>query len=343
MIGQTMKTSRRLTLTMGLLLAEVALAKPPRLESLPTGSGVAAWTRGVAYTRQRDALALFEEGNKNLEDNAFRAAAANYRQALKHWDHPAIHYNLALALMDSDQPTEVHQHLTAATRFGATPLDESKYQYALDYKARLEKKMAWLDVSCDEPGAIVSLDGRQLFTAPSQHKELVNPGVHNIMAVKPGGDRVDTSRNLTLAAGGTVGLDLKMYRPEELTQYRNRWAGWMPWTVMGSGLAMVAGGGLLHWQAVRNYSAVDKRHPQLGPTGCTPNEEVQSRLNQGNRMQTAAWGAYGLGGAGVLTGAVLLYLNRPKPYQIDPATGKERVSITPFLGSTSGVQATFHS
>ena len=39
------------------------------------------------------------------------------------WDHPGIHYNLALALLNMDQPVEVYQNLENAIKYGAEPLD----------------------------------------------------------------------------------------------------------------------------------------------------------------------------------------------------------------------------
>src|SRR6476659_855341 len=69
------------------------------------------WARGVPKDRQAKAIALFREGNGALKESLFPKAAALYRDALQVWDHPAVHYNLALALVNLDQPLEVHEHL----------------------------------------------------------------------------------------------------------------------------------------------------------------------------------------------------------------------------------------
>src|SRR5690349_12569407 len=60
------------------------------------------WAAGVSPERQEAALKHLQEGNGLLKESLFVAAAKVYRQALTEWDHPGIHYNLALALLNLD-------------------------------------------------------------------------------------------------------------------------------------------------------------------------------------------------------------------------------------------------
>src|SRR5690349_1908096 len=60
------------------------------------------WAAGVSAERQEAALKHLQEGNGLLKESLFVAAAKVYRQALTEWDHPGIHYNLALALLNLD-------------------------------------------------------------------------------------------------------------------------------------------------------------------------------------------------------------------------------------------------
>ncbi|HEY0193630.1 MAG TPA: hypothetical protein VGC42_21080, partial [Kofleriaceae bacterium] len=69
------------------------------------------WVAGVTPSEQQAALAAFREGNQQLNDGLFVNAVNKYREALKHWNHPAIHYNLSLALLNLDQPIEVYDEL----------------------------------------------------------------------------------------------------------------------------------------------------------------------------------------------------------------------------------------
>ena len=123
-----------------LLLGPVAVraqsgAKPaPASAPAEMQSSDRPWAKGVSESDQRRALELFGKGNGLLKDSLFVQAAAQYRAALKSWDHPAIHYNLVLALLNLDQPVEVLQHLEAAMRYGAAPLDADKFNQARAYR-----------------------------------------------------------------------------------------------------------------------------------------------------------------------------------------------------------------
>lgn len=61
-------------------------------------------------------------------------------------------------------------------------------------------------------------------------------------------------------------------------------------------------------------------------------------------MQQLAFGAYAVGGAALVTGAVLAFINRPQAYQINPdeAASPQSTSVTPLLGrGEGGILATF--
>jgi hypothetical protein len=323
-------------------------APPAELEPVPAAPQADTeparerpWAKGVPKEQQERALELFRESNTLLKESVFVQAADKYRQALALWDHPAIHYNLALVLMNLDQPIEVHEHLVAALRYGPDPLEKEKFEYARNYKTLIEKQLARVDISCETPGATVTMDGQTLFTAPGRYAGLVRPGAHSIVATLQGYATSDQSR--TLLPGETATLDMKMLRTEELIRYRRRWAAPMPWLVMGAGVAVAAGSSWLHLQARDNIEAFSAGITECG--GCKPAPPLAATLSRGNLMQNAAIGGYAVGGAALLTGAVLVYLNQPQPYRIDDPSQpveKEKVSVTPLLGGGSGgVQATF--
>src|SRR5689334_8401032 len=77
-----------------------------------------------AQTPERlDALEeTLQEGNQQMREFAFAQAEATYRKALKSLDHPGLHYNLALALIQLDQPVEAHEHLVKALQGGEKTL-----------------------------------------------------------------------------------------------------------------------------------------------------------------------------------------------------------------------------
>ncbi|MBM7113453.1 hypothetical protein [Archangium primigenium] len=322
------------------------LAPPPPPEAAaPVNKGPEPerpWAKGVAKRDQERALELFRAGNALLKESIFVQASDKYRQALALWGHPAIHYNLALALMNLDQPIEVHEHLVAALRFGAEPLEAEKFEYARNYKTLIENQLAHVEVVCDQPGAVVMLDNKPLFTAPGRYSGLVRPGAHSVSATLAGYVPSDETRSLL--PGETLSLDMKLFTANDLTRYRRRWSAAMPWLVMGAGAALTGGGVLLHLQSRERFNAFDTGINACG--GCVPPTPLAAQLNQGNLMQRAAFGGYALGGAALITGAVLAYLNQPESYRIDPnqvdpnPQTQPRVSILPVLGGgSSGVQA----
>lgn len=70
-------------------VSTVAFAAPPKQqEERP-------WAKGVPKAKQDAAIALFAEGTELFKNSFFVRAVEKYREAIKQWDHPAIHFNLA--------------------------------------------------------------------------------------------------------------------------------------------------------------------------------------------------------------------------------------------------------
>lgn len=302
------------------------------LEGSRPGADERPWAKGISQADQDASLALFGEGNALLKESIFVQAVEKYRQALARWNHPAIHYNLALALMNLDQPVEVHEHLVAALRFGPAPLEKEKYEYARNYKTLVEKQLARVDITCATPGATVTLDGQTLFVAPGRYEALVRPGAHSISATMAGYVPSDQSR--TLLPGETTTLDLKLFTSDDLIRYKRRWSAAMPWLVMGAGVAVAGGSTFLHLQSRDHFRAFESGIAECG--GCVPPTAVADERSQGNLMQTGAIAGYAVGGAVIVTGAVLAVLNQPKPYRIEPGQEAATVQVTPLLGAGSG-------
>ncbi|WP_257450945.1 peptidase associated/transthyretin-like domain-containing protein [Archangium lipolyticum] len=315
-------------------------ATPNKPGTRPETEATLPWSRNVPQEDQDAAYVLFREANGLLKESFFRQASEKYTQALERWKHPAIHYNLALALMNLDKPVEAHQHLESAMRYGPEPLEEEKYEYARTYKALIEKQLTRVEFSCDTPGAIVTLDGQPLFTAPGHYVGMVRPGAHSLVATKEGYLPTDMSR--TFMPGEQLTLDLKMCTVEECTVYKRRWPVWMPWAVVGSGMAVAAGGGLLQLQTSQSYDTFDAGIRECGGCSMRDKPDLAALRTRGDNLQRAAFGAYGIGGAALVTGAVLLILNQPQAHRTDPNKPNHAVDVTPLLGGdTNGVLATF--
>ncbi|HVV85133.1 MAG TPA: tetratricopeptide repeat protein, partial [Kofleriaceae bacterium] len=95
-------------------------AASPALPSAPLpAADERPWARGVSADRQDRALALFTTGNGALQDGDAARAIASYRQALARWNHPAIHYNLAVALLQQGDRDQAAAELRAALAYPA--------------------------------------------------------------------------------------------------------------------------------------------------------------------------------------------------------------------------------
>jgi len=321
-------------------------------ETLQNGGDSRPWAAGVSSENQKIALKKFTEGNVQLNDGLFPAAAKLYREALTHWEHPAIYYNLALALLNLDQPIEVYDSLQKAIKFGAAPLEKDKFEHAKEYMLLVEKQLATIDVSCSKPGAQISVDGKVVFTVGADGKaghfvSRVKIGKHTFVAEKPGYNaQVDAP---FIGPGETYRLELTLYTADELTRYKRQWkATWMPYTVVGGGVALGLVGVFLELSANSSYkdydTAVAKCNMDSSSTGCMNAGSVADMRSSGDTKKTLGYVGYGIAGAAVVTGAILLYVNRSSAYQItadeyrkelrekDKAKAEGDVSITPVIG-----------
>jgi len=311
------------------------------LTSLVSGQALGAeeperpWARGVPRDRQTKAIALFREGNAALKESLFPKAAGTYRDALQVWDHPAIHYNLALALVNLDQPIEVHEHLTAALKFGAAPLDDDKFQQAQRYLALIERQLTRVKVTCSFAGAQVKLDGRPLFVGPGNWEAQVRAGPHTFSASQEG--LLPDERSVVLAGGDTQTFDLKVFRTEELTEYRQAFSSAVPWGVLGAGVAALGAGVGVHLAARGGFEQYDTGVTECVSTSaaCVPSPDLQNRRTSANGLQTGAFVLYGVGGAALATSAILFYVSRPIAYRKSVNVEAARVTIVPLITPTS--------
>lgn len=329
-------SNRRCLAALAALLALSATASPQPIADINSASEP-HWAEGISPGAQEAARRVFLEGNHLLKQAFFLPAIEKYRAALKSWDHPGVHYNLALALASVD-PLEGYKHMKEAIRYGSKPLDDHKLEYARTYMTLIEKQSARVKITCEEPGASVTLDGKPLFVAPGRFDGLVHPGTHNVVAAKAGFHTREKSLNLP--PGGNETIPLKLYRPPDLET--TLWPMWVPWTVMGTGAALALSSSVVHFQARDAYRAFDAGIIACG--GCVPEPNVARWRSRGDLLQGTAYGGYALGGAALITGAVMLYLNISQTYRMTEdeiegrggAPAKPRASVAPWLGPRSG-------
>lgn len=315
-----------------LLAAALALSAP--------AAGKMPWDN-VTPAQEQQATALFEQGNRELLEYRFEDAASHYRQALGQWDLPAIHYNLAVALRSLSQLIEAREHLEIAVKYGIRGLPDShQLDRAMKDLSEVEGELSRLELSCEQPGAKVTIDERKdLFTCPKVYKEWIRPGLHviRIRLDQPGYSH-PMEKKPTLAKGEKTALHLKAYPDDEVIQTRTPLPGWLPWSVMGVGLAVAGSGGWLHVQARNSFGAYDQKIADCAAGQPQPNQPCAAQTAAsfenlrllGTGYQNAAFGSYVGGGVALVAGVALLYFNAPRPYPVDPETGAS-VAVLPVL------------
>lgn len=299
------------------------------------------WAEGVSLEDQQAARALFEEGNVLLKDSLFAQAAAKYREALARWDHPGIHYNLALSLMSLEQPIEVYEALSQATRYGDAPLDAEKLERAQSYLTLLQQQLVRVVIRCADEGARVTLDGKLLFTGPGTHESMMRAGEHSIIAQKPG--HLTDTRQMVFSPGEPVDIDIDLLTVDEATYTQRRWSAWKPWAVTGAGLVVSAAGGVLHWRSLSNFDSYDTEFGARCMTGCRDEQvlDLNDMRDRATLQRRIAIVGSAVGGAALVSGLVLVYLNRGKVIRRDLTEEPAHVTIEPLLApGTGGVSAT---
>jgi hypothetical protein len=292
------------------------------------------WAEGVTEEQKEEARQLFYDGNKLLMDQFFKQAAEKYRQALKYWNHPAVHYNLSLALMNMEQPLELYEALDKAIEHGIYPLiTQENFERAEKTRNMLAKQIGHVEIVCEAEGAKVTMDGKYLFTGPGTYKTVALGGEHAIAATKEG--FISDSRQVVLSGGKHTRVELKLLTLADLTTEKRRFPRWLPWTVTASGVAAVAVGGALHVRARSNFQSFDSDFDATCVNGC-PDEnvpELADRLSGATWQQRMGIGLYALGGAAITTGLVLVFMNQPTTIrrELSEVRGPERVSFTPML------------
>lgn len=320
-----------------LVFSSVAQAKPKPAPAPPPEPPpqVRPWAEGVTPEHQVEALRIFKEGNALFAESQHAAALAKYRDALKVWDHPAIRYNTAVALINLDQPLAADVELDSAMRFGEAALGADTFKQAQLYKKLLGGQLADLDVGCGEAGAEVMLDGQLLFVAPGQKSTRLLPGPHSLVARKAG--YLTETRSLMLPPGRRSDEKIAMVSLASLpTRTVRRWKSWKPWALFGAGVVVALVGVPLIVDAKHNFDSFDAEVARSCPNGCAPGalpSTTNDARSRGVAENGAAIAMFATGGAVAVVGSVLLILNQPH--------AERRVALAPSLSpSYAGLAVT---
>ncbi|WP_433936613.1 hypothetical protein AB3662_18235 [Sorangium cellulosum] len=320
----TRKRHPRVALSTAQLLLPIALvavcAAPARAQApLPP------WHQGVSEERKQRAQSLFDEARELHRRMMLAEARAKYEEALAFWEHPELRLYLGRALRSIGLPLLAHESLRLSLRWGPGSLDAELEQEArAALRALVERELASIEIRCDEPGAVVLMDGQPWFVGPGAGRRMVMPGEHVITARKNGYFTV--VKPVVVLAGKEASGQLALSVDTVVT--RQRWAAWIPWATLGAGAALGVAGGVLAWRADVDHTTNQGRIEKRCDPWCEPLDLAADRDSVlENRL---AIGAFVVGGATVITGTALLFMNRPQSIRTEDRGGV-RVEFRPAV------------
>jgi hypothetical protein len=208
----------RLIVIAVLVIPDVVLAQPliydpttATLGEAKVDGTTAPWAEGVSLEDREAARALFSEGNRLLNDAAFSRATKSYHQALRRWDHPAIHYHLALALINLDAPIDVDNELLKAIAYGPDPLAENQFSRALEYRKLVAGQIGAIEVTLigrNDTDMVLTIDDEQVLHSLGRWTGRVRVGRHTVTAFRNG--YLPPSRTVFVGPGETVHVELRL-------------------------------------------------------------------------------------------------------------------------------------
>jgi tetratricopeptide (TPR) repeat protein len=310
--------------------AQAGEAAPPAAVDTPAGEAEPPWAHGVPPERRAEAQRLLEQGNALFLRGDHRAALATYQEALKAWDHPAIRFNLARALIQLDRTIEAYDNVEQALRHGKSALEDHVYAEAQGYLRLLRGQIGEIGVRCTQPGTEVRVDGRPFLSCPGEKRERLLPGAHVLLTSGPG--YLPESRGVLGQAGPPQTITVKLTTLRDATRTQRRWDVWKPWAVVGGGLAMFGVAGLLRWQAKRHNAEYGDDVARLcGDMPCRDGDLPLATRNldrRAARENKSALAVGGLAAASTITGLVLVFMNPARPIAVET---KRAALVAPLL------------
>jgi hypothetical protein len=291
------------------VVAALVLMLAPRVAVADTPP----WAQGVSKATQDKANALFAEANQLFAQRAHAPALEKYEQAIALWDHPLIRFNMAVTLIHLDRILEAADQLELALRYGEKPFDAEHYQQALDYQTLIAGRVGYIEASCTQPGAHVSLDGKPWFQCPGTQKQRVLSGEHVVGGDQPG--FVASSQHLFATGGAVTTARVALVSLDSAVVLHYPVQRWVPWSVGAAGAA-VALAGLAVW--LDGKDMLDNFNSNFATTcasGCPSNLAGQPYL-ESERSGAKLRGEIGVsmiaaGGAAAAAGVTWAIINKP--------------------------------
>jgi hypothetical protein len=311
--------------------SERASAQAPEATVAAPGESARPWAAGVPEAEQAAAVELYHSGNLEFAESRFAQALAKYREAIGHWDHPAIRFNMAVCLINLDQPLEAKDNLERGLAYGDGPLGGEAFSQGMTYRKLLDAQLAHLKIVCPEVGTQVTLDGKLLLTGPGSVEEALLPGAHQLVATKA--EFRTASKALVLVAGKLTTYDIGPLQLEVATRTVRRWAPWKPWAVLGGAGVLGVVGTISYVAAKHNFASYDVDVSAACPRGCDAAmlmalSGARRVRDRGQAEQVAAFSLFSAAGAAVIAGAIAVIANQPR-VQLEPRHAQPSVALVP--------------
>jgi hypothetical protein len=318
-------------------------AQPVETATMVLAEGARPWADGVSGAEQAIALALYRDGNVEFSESRFAQALAKYREAIRHWDHPAIRFNMAVCLINLDQPLEARDNLERSLAYGEEPLGGDLYSQGLTYRKLLDAQLARVKIACPSPDTRVTLDGKFLFTGPGVAEEWVLPGEHQVVATRPAFRTA--SRALVLVAGKLTTYEVRPLELDVATRTVRRWKPWKPWALLGGASVPAVVGAISYVAARRNFIHYDRDIAMACMHGCDAAmlmalpSRYRARRDRAETEQAVAFSLFSVAGAVAVAGVIAVIANQPRVQQ-EQHKAQPAVALVPG-GATLTVSRAF--
>ncbi|MCU0685905.1 MAG: hypothetical protein MUF34_27295 [Polyangiaceae bacterium] len=308
----------KLLLSAALFGARVAPAQAQTQPSLPS------WHQGVSEEHKQRAQALFQEGRDLHRQLMLGEARSKYEQALSNWENPQLRLYLGRVLMRIGLPLLAYESFQKALQWGPGALDPEDEKDARAELQELEQKeLAALKIRCDEPHATLMLDGKPWFGCPGLERRMVTPGEHVVTAKKAGYYTV--VKPVVVLNGKEASGVARLSVDRTLTE--RLWPAWQPWAVVGAGAAVSLLGVGLQLQANKDRDEAEQKLQ----TGCGGSCEPSSAggYDRSQLENRVAIGSLIVGGAALVTGAVMVVMNLPRSRRTKDE-GEVKIGVVSF-------------
>jgi hypothetical protein len=144
----------------------------------------------------------------------YEAALREFTEAYRVSPHFAVLYNMGQAEFALGRPAEAIESLSKYLRDGQEQVPPARRQDVQAQIALLEALFAELTIATDQPGALITVDGREVGRTPLYQPIRLATGTHKVSATVEGmAGMAAINRTVTLAPGDRQVLNLEMPTP----------------------------------------------------------------------------------------------------------------------------------